>query len=199
MSKASNSILRRIRAKKRGWVFTPKDFIDMASRALIDVTLHRLHQQGIIRKLDRGIYDFPITHSKLGMLAPKPDTIAKAAARKTGNVISPSGARAANQLGIDLQVPKELASLSSGAKMKLTIGNHPISLRHSKYVGRNNLSKNTTNTINALRHLGKENITPAIGRQLNKVLTTKDKRNLHKNIAKFPDWIAPIILQLKRK
>ena len=80
MGSISNSIIRRIRAKQRGWVFTPKNFIDLAPRNNIDIILYRLLKKGIIRKLARGIYDFPIKHPKLGTLASSPDAIAKAIA-----------------------------------------------------------------------------------------------------------------------
>jgi hypothetical protein len=45
MKSASDSILRRIRAKQRGWVFIPKDFIDVAPRNTIGVTLLRLFKK----------------------------------------------------------------------------------------------------------------------------------------------------------
>ncbi len=48
MNSASDHILRRIRGKKRGWVFTPKNFIDLAPRVTIAVTLYRLLHKGII-------------------------------------------------------------------------------------------------------------------------------------------------------
>jgi hypothetical protein len=199
MATISDTILRRIRAKKRGWVFTPKDFIDIAPRNVIDVALHRLVKKKIIRKLDRGIYNFPIIHPMLGALTPSPDLIAKAIASKTGDIIQPSGARAANQLGIDMQVPAKPSYLTSRASLKKNISNYPISLRHTKYTSNDKLNPNVINTINALRHLGKGNISPSNIKQINRVLSKKDKLELKKYISKFPDWIAPIILQLTRK
>lgn len=199
MSTVNDSILRRIRAKKRGWVFTPKNFIDMAPRSAIDVALHWLVKKGIIRKLGRGIYDFPMKHPKLGILAPNPDSIALAIASKTGSSIQPSAARAANQLGIDTQVPAKPAYLTSRSAIKKNIGNYPIVLRHSKYTTGNNLTPNVANAINAIRHLGKDNVTPAIMKQLSRILSKKDKLQLRKNISKFPDWMAPIIIELARK
>ncbi|HVE44496.1 MAG TPA: DUF6088 family protein [Gammaproteobacteria bacterium] len=199
MAATDNTILRRIRAKKRGWVFTPKNFIDIAKRSAIDVTLHRLVKQGIIRKLGRGIYDFPYIHSKLGVLAPNPDDLAKAIASKTGDTIQPSAARAANQLGIDTQVPAKPVYITSRSSVKRNIGNYPIVLRHSKYTNKNSFTSNVANTINAIRHLGKHNISPSIISQLKRVLTKKDKLQLMKNISKFPDWMAPIIIKLARK
>lgn len=199
MKTTSDTILRRIRAKKRGWVFTPKDFIDIAPRNTIDVTLYRLVKKGIIRKLDHGIYDFPVQHPKLGPLSPDPDLLAKAIAKKTGDTIQSSGARAANQLGIDLHVPAKPLYFTSRSSIKKSIANYPISLKHSKYTSHEKLNPNVLNTINALRHLGKGNISPANIKQINSILTNKDKLQLKKNISKFPDWLAPVILKLTRK
>ena len=199
MATTKDTILRRIRAKRRGWVFTPKNFIDIAKRSAIDVTLHRLAKQGIIRKLDKGIYDFPYMHPKLGALAPNPDHIAKALASKTGDTVQPSAARAANQLGIDTQVPAKPAYITSRSSIKRDIANYPIVLRHSKYTNNDTLTTNVANTINAIRHLGKHNVSPLIINQLKRVLTKKDKLQLMKNISKFPDWMAPVIIELARK
>lgn len=199
MTTINDTILRRIRAKKRGWVFTPKNFIDIAKRSAIDVTLHRLVKKGIIRKLSKGIYDFPYIHPKLGMLAPNPDLIAKALANKTGDIAQPSAARAANQLGIDTQVPAKPTYITSRSTIKRKIANYPIVLRHSKYTSIDTLSLNVSNTINAIRHLGKHNVSDSIIHQLKRVLTKKDKLQLIKNISKFPDWMAPILIELARK
>src|SRR5579862_6053306 len=126
MRSISNSILRRIRGKQRGWVFTPKDFIDLAHRNTIGVILYRLTQKGIIRQLDHGIYDFPATHPKLGTLAASPDKIANAIASQSGDIIQPSGASLANQLGLDTQVPAKPMYITSGNSKKKKIANYPI-------------------------------------------------------------------------
>ena len=192
----SDNILRRIRAKKRGWVFTPKNFIDLASRNVIDVVLYRLTNKGIIRKLSYGIYDYPAQHPKLGTLSPNPDDIAKAIATKTGSTIQRSGARAANQLGLDLQVPAKPTYVTSGSSAKKNIGNYPIVLRHSKYTNNDALRPNVSNTINALLHLGKRNIDARIIKKLTNILSKKDKAQLRDYLFKLPDWMAPIILQI---
>lgn len=64
------ALVRRIRAKGRGWVFTPKDFLDVGIRATVDQTLSRLARKGAVRRLDRGLYDYPKQHDKLGTLSP---------------------------------------------------------------------------------------------------------------------------------
>lgn len=127
MKSASDSILRRIRAKQRGWVFTPKDFIDLASRNTVGITLYRFVKKGLIRKLGHGLYDFPVMHPKLGTLTATPDAIANAIAARSGDVIQSSSAQLANQLGFDTQVPAKPSYITSGnsiQKKSQTIPSH---------------------------------------------------------------------------
>jgi predicted transcriptional regulator of viral defense system len=63
--------LKRARTSGRGGVFTPSDFLDMAGRAAVDQALSRLAKGGRLRRLARGLYDFPKVHPKLGPLSPR--------------------------------------------------------------------------------------------------------------------------------
>ncbi len=54
-------IMKRVRASGRGSVFTPSDFLDMAVRGAVDQALSRLAKAGDLRRLARGLYDFPKT------------------------------------------------------------------------------------------------------------------------------------------
>lgn len=180
MKSASDLILRRIPGKKRGRVLTPKNFIDLAPRVTIAVTLHRFLKKGIIRKLSHGIYDFPVYHPKLGVLAANPDAVAKAIALKTGDNIQPSGARLANLLGLDIQVPAKPTYITSGSSTQKKIGKYPITLIHSKLIPSAPLSVNTVRVINALHHLGKDGITDDMIIKCKKILSQKDKSQLKK-------------------
>ncbi len=196
MKSTSDSILRRIRAKQRGWVFTPKDFIDLATRNTIGVTLHRLAKKGLIRKLGPGLYDFPAKHPKLGTLAANPDAIARAIATRSGDIIQPSGAQLANQLGLDTQVPAKPAYITSGNSTRKKIANYPITFSHSKFLNKAPLNINVTKVINALHHMGKNNITEDMITKCRKVLSKKDKSQLKKNLAQLPDWMIQFILKI---
>lgn len=196
MKSASDSILRRIRAKQRGWVFTPKDFIDLATRNTIGITLHRLVKKGLIRKIGHGIYDFPEKHPKLGKLAASPDAIAKAIAARSGNIIQPSAAQLANQLGLDTQVPAKPSYITSGNTTRKKIANYPIKLSHSRFLSKTSLNINVVKVINALYHMGKNNINNDIIAKCKKILTKKDKSQLKKNLAQLPDWLIQFILKI---
>lgn len=83
----AQKILKRVRGKGKGWVFSPKDLLDINNRNSIDVALHHLCNDNILIRLDRGIYYYPKTHPKLGTLSPDPLQIAQAIARQ--KAISP--------------------------------------------------------------------------------------------------------------
>jgi hypothetical protein len=53
-----NKVISRIRGTGMGWEFSPRDFLDLGERPTIDSALHRLVQQGKIRRVIRGVYDF---------------------------------------------------------------------------------------------------------------------------------------------
>lgn len=198
MKSISDSILRRIRAKQHGWVFTPKDFIDLTSRNTVGIVLYRLVKKGIIRKLGHGIYDFPAKHPKLGTLAPTSDAIAQAIAKRSGNTIQPSRAQLANQLGLDIQVPAKPAYTTSGSSTRKKIANYPITFNHSKFLNKVSLSINSINVINALHHIGKNNITDNIIKKCKKILSQRDKSQLKKNLNQLPNWMVPFILKIIR-
>lgn len=77
MSSMADRMLKRIRAKGRGWVFTPKHFLDFGSRGAVDIALSRLAQSNAIRRTGRGIYDYPRLHDRLGALSPDPAVLAE--------------------------------------------------------------------------------------------------------------------------
>jgi hypothetical protein len=52
-------LLSRIYGNGRGWAFSQKEFADLGARSAIDSSLHRLEKEGVIRRVIRGIYDYP--------------------------------------------------------------------------------------------------------------------------------------------
>src|SRR5258708_24009573 len=109
-----NRIMKRARAGGRGGVVTPRDFLDVAARAAVDQALSRLAKGGKLRRLARGLYDFPKVHPKLGPLSPAADDVAQALARETGSQAQIAGARAANALRRSTQAPAQSIYLTDG-------------------------------------------------------------------------------------
>ena len=88
----TQQIVQRATAKGRGAVFTPSDFLDLGSRAAVDQALSRIARAGRLRRVARGLYDYPRIDPQLGPLTPSTDAVAQALARTRGGMRS-SGRR----------------------------------------------------------------------------------------------------------
>ena len=164
-------ILKRIQGHGRGYVFTPKDFLGLGSRAAVDQTLSRLAHRGVIRRLDRGLYDYPKVSTRLGPLSPAPGVVARAIARRTDSKVQISGARAANALGVTDQVPAKLVYLTDGPSRVAQVGNQRVILKHQSKRNLVGLGRQTGLVFQALRYLGKDNITDDVIQKLQSALT----------------------------
>ncbi len=127
----SGRIMRRARAGGRGGVFTPSDFLDVGGRAAVDQSLSRLVKSGELRRLARGLYDFPKIHPRLGPLSPTPDDVARALARETGSRMQIAGERAAVALGLSTQVLAKSTYLTDGPSRRVVLGKRVVDVRHS--------------------------------------------------------------------
>lgn len=67
-------IMKRARSAGRGGVFTPSDFLDVAGRAAVDQALSRLVKSGALRRLTRGLYDYPRSIRNSASSRPRPMT-----------------------------------------------------------------------------------------------------------------------------
>ncbi|MFZ1730816.1 MAG: DUF6088 family protein [Bacteroidota bacterium] len=201
MVSVDNKVLKRIRGKGRGSVFKPSDFLDLGSRAAVDQALSRLTRSGTIRRIGRGIYDFPKRHPMFGDLTAPVDVILNAVNPGGAGHLQPSGASAANMLGLSTQVPARIVYLTDGPSRVIRIGKRRIHLQHIAHryfeiKGRSAL------VVQALRYLGKKNIDSAVINTLQNSLSAKDKQQLGRDMRHAPAWIAKVlqpIMQDSRK
>ena len=70
MQTIDSRLKSRIYGHGRGAVFTPNDFLDLGGRDAVDKALSRLTARGVIRRLARGLYEYPREHPELGTLSP---------------------------------------------------------------------------------------------------------------------------------
>jgi hypothetical protein len=188
-------IMKRARAGGRGGVFTPSDFLDVAGRAAVDQALSRLVKGGKLRRLARGLYDFPKVHPKLGLLSPAPDAVAHALARETGSRLQIAGARAANALGLSTQVPAKSTYLTDGPSRRVVLGKRVIDLRHAspKHLIAPGSAAGTV--VQALRHLGPVRA-PDVAHVAVRRLSASDKKALATNAVQAPAWMRPTLVAI---
>ncbi len=198
MNAVAQTITRRIRSKGRGWVFTPKDFLDVGTRAAVDQTLSRLARKGAIRRLDRGVYDYPKQHDKLGTLSPYVGDLAQVIAAKTGDKIFPSGSAAANYLGLSTQVPARPVYLTNGASRTKTVAGRTIVLKHARVPIMNSVTDRANFVLQTLSYLGQNNIDDTVIQRCANRLDNRDIKDLSASVARIPGWMADIILKIQQ-
>ena len=190
-------VLRRIRGHGRGWIFTVSEFLDLGSENSLKKALSRLESDGIIRRLARGIYDYPRVHKKLGVLSPNPDEVATALAASTGSRVQISGGRAANLFGLTTQVPAQLVYLTDGPPRRVQIAGQTIQLKHarpSKFPGN---GTPVGLAIQAMRAVGPKVNKDILFKRLSFGLSLHDKLQLIKLRKHAPRWSQEIISQLE--
>jgi hypothetical protein len=188
-----SKILRRIRSRKRGWVFTPDTFMDLGTRQAVDLALMRHRDSGLIRQLARGLYDYPKIDPQLGMLQPSTDDIASALAGRDATRLQPSGAYAANLLGLSTQVPMKVVYLTDGRTRTVQIGRRQIILKHTTPRNMATAGRISGLVIQALRHLGRKSVDQQVITRLGRRLDTDARKQLIKDIRYAPAWIADTI------
>lgn len=186
-------IVARIERLGEGKAFSAKDFLDVASRTTIDVTLASLARDEKIRRVRRGLYDMPMVNPALGgQLSPDIDEAARAIARRQRWKIVPEGAWAANLLGLSTQVPAKIIYLTDGPNNEVAIGRRRIHFKHARPKAIAGLEGKFALVVQALRHLGKEDVGPREIETLRAELSPAEKRKFVKDTRFGVDWIYEV-------
>ncbi|MDE3055631.1 MAG: type IV toxin-antitoxin system AbiEi family antitoxin domain-containing protein [Verrucomicrobiota bacterium] len=191
-----HQILNAIFTLGHGAIFVPTDFLGFGSRQAVDIVLHRLVRKGTIRRLARGIYDFPKEHPKLGKLQPSPEKIAEALVGRDCTRIQPTGAYAANILGLSEQVPAKVVFLTDGPSRMVKIGSTTIQLRRTTPKNMAMAGRLSGLLVQAFRELGKENVTSERLEHLKRTIPLNARKELLKDIRFTPEWMHSIFKEL---
>ena len=190
-------IRARILAAEDGAVFVAPDFADIADTATIRQGLKRLYQSGIIRRIIRGIYEKP-KYSKLldEYVAADPDAVAKALARCYHWTIAPCGNTALNLLGLSTQVTAVWSYISDGPYKTYEWNSTKLEFKHRTNKEITGLSYMTSLVIQALKTLGRANVTPEIIQTLSEKLSEAEKQACLKEATESTDWVYDTIRKM---
>lgn len=194
-SSVPDRVMKRVRASGRGSVFTPSDFLTVAARSAVDQALSRLVKGGQLRRLARGLYDFPKVHPKLGALSPAPDDVAQALARETGSQVQIAGARAANALGLSTQVPAQSAYLTDGPSRRVVLGKRVVDLRHTSPKHLIAPGSPAGTVVQALRHVGPVRAAD-VAQVAVRRLSVNEKKTLASSAVQAPAWMRPTLVSI---
>ena len=195
-----DSIKNKIRTSKTGSVFVAADFTDISDRVKIGVCLNRLEEEGIIKRILRGVYYKPEFNSFLGeYVAPNPRDIANALARNYGWTVVPCGDTALNMLGLSTQVPAVWSYVSDGPYKEYAYDKTSIKFKHTTNKEISKLSYKTALIIQALKTLGKENIDEITLNKLSETLSEKEKQTMLFEAKTATSWIYEYIKLICRR
>ena len=189
-----NQIRGNIEKAENGSVFVSTDFTDITDKKTVNMGLIRLADEGLIKKILFGVYYKPEFSELLGeTVAPSPNQVAHALARNFGWTIVPCGDTALNLLGLSTQVPSQWVYVSDGAYKEYTFDNTTIKFKRTTNKEISKVSYKTALTIQALKALGKENITEQVISRLKKILTDEEKEKMLAESKSATSWVLELI------
>lgn len=175
----------RVEISGVGAVFSPKDFIDLGNRGAIYRALSHLVRGKFLRRISRGLYDFPrVSNILKGVAPPDIDAAVMTIARRDNIRVMLDGVIEAHRLGLTNGVPARTIYLTDGPTRIIRIGGRTIYFRH---VGQEIMTwygSNAQSYVLALYWLGE-------GHEIR--LPDPIKQELIDGIDRLPAWMASIV------
>lgn len=192
-----NKIVARIYGYGRGWAFSQIDFTDLAKTSTVHWALYRFAQEGKIRRVLRGIYDYP-RFSKLLQkpMPPEVHQVAKALARKFGWRIQPGGAAALNLMNLSTQVPSQFVYFSDGPNRSYKIGETRLTFKSQALKEAGLRNEETAVLVQGLKELGKNLVTEEVIQQMREWLPSGKRAAVLRDAKGVTAWVYDVIRQV---
>ena len=191
------NIENNIKAMKRGSIIFPSSFDAFGNVEVVKKSLLRLEQKEFLVRLAHGIYLYPKQDKLLGTLYPSIEEIANAIAERDKARIIPTGIKALNQLGLSNQIPMNIVFLTDGAPRSIVVGKRTIKFKKTTPKNLAVKGKITGLIIQALKEIGKDNITTEQLEKINNHLKLEKEEIIEHDAKLAPAWISKIIKNSK--
>ncbi len=190
MQPIESKIINRVYGKGRGWAFFKNDFLDLGSADAVDQALSRLVKSQRIRRVMRGVYDYPKYSKLLGQdLGPDVDQVAHALARKFGWTIQVSGNTALNILGLSTQVPTRYLYLSDGKSRSYKVGNQELRFKKTLLKDIGLRYPESALLVQAIKALDKRSLNEEVQRQVRAYFGEKTGERILKDVRYTTAWV----------
>ncbi len=186
-------ILTKIKKARRGSLFFTEDFLRFGNSKAISKGLERLVEKEEIIRVARGIYTRQQVDPILGPVIPGTESVAKAIAKRDKARVVPTGTQALNALGLSTQVPMNVVYYTDGAARKIDLGKRRIIFKKTSPKNLAAIGKISELVIQALREIGKDNITEEEISIILDHLKNEDMHRLEHDIQLAPEWIRIIM------
>lgn len=188
MTTLAEKVLMHASKLPEGTPLLAKELLHLGNRAAVDQALSRLARRGELTRAGRGLYLRPVKN-RFGTRAPSTEKTIEGVSAQRGETIVPSGAAAANALGLTTQVPVREIYFTSGPSRKLSLGSQRIELRHAPGWKLVLPGRMAGTAIRALEWIGKEASAGALER-LKSRLPAEELREIARVRGRLPTWLA---------
>lgn len=194
-----SQILARIYGRGRGWAFSPNDFKKDFKAWEINNSLEDLANEGKIRRICRGLYDYPL-YSKIleKFVAADMEQVAKAIARKFAWRIQPTGETALTYLGLSSQIASKYIYFSDGPSKEYIIFNQVLEFKHHTFREASIADTDTMLVVQAIKSIGEKNITSDFLHRLTGRFSGRQWNKIKRNSTGAPVWVYKIISDIAK-
>lgn len=188
MTRLTEQILEHAERLPEGAPIAAKALLHLGNRAALDQSLSRLARRGALFRIGRGLYVRP-AKSRFGARPPAVEKIIESLAAAGGEILVPSGAAAANRLGLTTQVPVREVFLTSGPSRRFRLGRQTIEVRHAAPWQLVHAGHPSGEALRALAWAGPKGAEAALGR-LRTLLSASTLAELKAAAPLLPTWLA---------
>ena len=193
MKRLTESILQETATLPEGTPITAKMWLHLGSRAALDQALSRLVHRGKLLRAGRGVYVAPVA-SRFGSRAPSVQKVVEELSIQRGETIVPSGASAANALGLTTQVPTRTVYLTSGRSRKITLGKQIVHLQHVPAWQLTLAKEPAGEIVRALAWAGPEKVSQAL-KEIGIKVPRSEFQRISQQSSLLPLWMASALSQ----
>jgi Family of unknown function (DUF6088) len=186
-------VFQKIGKARRGSLFFVENFLKFGTSKAVSKALERLVKRGELSRVATGIYARPQIDPIIGPVTPNVEAIASAIAKRDKARIVPTGIYALNKLGLSTQIPLNVVYLTDGAARKIKIGKQAIIFKKTAPKNLTARGEISRLVIQALRTIGKDNLTQDELVKIHLALKKEKTSNLGHDIMLAPDWIRKVL------
>lgn len=193
MSLITQAVLSAARTQPEGAVLSPRAFLHLGSRAAVDQAFTRLTRAGTLLRVGRGAYTLPVS-GKFGLRPPSTEAALQGFVAWSGEAIVPSGAAAANALGLTTQVPVREVFITRGRTRRLQLGKRQVEVRHAPGWQLALGDSMAGQVVRALAWLGPQAAPDAL-QQLQSRVPATEWQAIQRASGSLPSWLARVLNQ----
>jgi hypothetical protein len=187
-------IQTKIELMPKGNIFTLSDLSEIAKSQIVKLNVIRLEQEGVIRRVMRGVYDYPRFSAILdGFVPTNPSKVANLLAQNYGWSITPCRNQALNMLGLSTQVVAVYSYLSNGPSRKYNVRGRILTFKHSSSKDIANLSFKTGVVVQGIKAWGRDKKFDKVIDQLASIFTKEEKELMRTEAIHVTKWVYEII------